>query len=441
MGSNGVSIVLWPRSLFGLILGCCLIFCADALAQPDENEATPPDQTGVFSLRVGGGRSDNVRRVPVMEESGSYTAVGFLLDLNRESRRLEADLTADIEQRIYSIADIEDELYGFLDASVEVQALPERVSWFISDSYFQGRPDPFAIDTPENREQINVFSTGPRFNLPLGRRTFLRLSATASKQSLEETSELDSDIHAAEVGLFRALNITTEIGFTVSTRDVEYDLPSRDNEIDSAYLSYRRELATGEASVAIGQSKVYFGANDDSTPFVDITWARDVGARSRLTLSLGNEYVDALENVQSGSSADPLLNADVYEQTSVESAYAIEASRTTISIGASLIEARYANNVFLDNDESRLNIALQRSLSPQLELGLRASVSRREFQQSGTEDNFSSWQLSLRQNFARRLSFEFSYENISQDGLQAGDIAENEIRLFFQYTLNPRNST
>ena len=83
MGSNGVSIVLWPRSLFGLILGCCLIFCADALAQPDENEATPPDQTGVFSLRVGGGRSDNVRRVPVMEESGSYTAVGFLLDLNR----------------------------------------------------------------------------------------------------------------------------------------------------------------------------------------------------------------------------------------------------------------------------------------------------------------------------------------------------------------------
>lgn len=437
---------------------CWGAFAVSALAQP-QNPQQPGNQPGaanqvgvgtqsrLFSLRFGGGRTDNFDRVPAGEESASYSLLGFFGEYTRTSARLDAAVTADLEERYYSDSSIDDEPYGYARASVELFAVPDRFSWVFADSYGQARTDPFRVAGPLNREQVNAFSTGPRFNIPLGARTAMRISATEDIRTYSETDLLDSDTTTVDLGIARGLDSNTEVGFVVASRETEYDVPALDNEVRSAFISYQRTLASGMAAIAVGASEAEFRTSDSSAPYVTLAWDRDVGARSRISLSASNELIDAGDSLRRvgdgtifvGDAIDDLiLTADLFEQTTANLNYSLTYDRSQLTFTLGRIEAAYENDVGFDNTRDVVAVTLSRTVAPLLSIGGDVYRGKRVFEASGQQDEDRRVSLWLQRLFGSRLTLDLRLERRSRDGVGVNNYTENIARAVFRYSLNRR---
>ena len=79
-----------------------------------------------------------------------------------------------------SIDTYDDEFLGGLDGTVYYRFIPERFAWSIEDNFAQIAVNGLAVDTPDNRQNLNYFTTGPDIILPLGARTALEVSGRYS---------------------------------------------------------------------------------------------------------------------------------------------------------------------------------------------------------------------------------------------------------------------
>jgi hypothetical protein len=403
-----------------------------AFGQSDENRTN-------VGFTVGAGFSDNLFQANGGTSTGRYESAGVLLDLNRQSTRLQATVTGDIEYRFYQNVLAEDEPYGAFEADIELFAVPDRLSWVLEESYGEGRTDPFLATGPNNREQVNIYATGPAAYLPLGERTEIRLSALTGQRNYETTSGLDNDTFLATGGIFRDLSTTSEIGVAVSSREVEYDAPAFDNTIDAAYLSYNKRFASGSARLEIGTNKVEFATRDDNAPYFVASWGRDVGTRSRLALSFENELVDAGDTFRGGQDTDDsLLTVDVYERSSAGMSFSVDRGRTLYSVGGRVGEDDYQNDFTFNNDLLTLNFDVEHAIATNMEFGARVFYTERDFIVRNEYNEDLSLTLELERRFSSKLSLFAELEHVRRSGRNAATFDENGLRVRVQYDLNPR---
>jgi hypothetical protein len=161
-----------------------------APAEPAASGARERDRA--LALWLSRGESDNVGRT-VVPEDGSYDGLGLLARLAHESIRLAANLDSNVEFRSYSEAAIDDEIVGTLAGVANVQIVPDLFSWDFRENYGQGINDQFAAIGPNNRERINVFSSGPELDLNLGSRTILQIGGDYSARRYDQSQNVDAD--------------------------------------------------------------------------------------------------------------------------------------------------------------------------------------------------------------------------------------------------------
>jgi|GEM_PF-2786726 hypothetical protein len=401
---------------------------------------------GAIRFRVGAGYTDNVLREPADGEEASYTAVGTVLAFDHVSRRVTASVLGDVEHRSYSESGIDNELYGDLDASLELAAVIDRFIWVFNNSYGQTRRDPFRIDSPINREYINVLSTGPLLMVPVGGRMSLQVSLIGAKRSYEDSSVFDGTSTTAQASLQRALSTRSSLSLTLVDRTTDYDrIPIRESTVQNAYVAYQSELASGAALVAAGVTRVDSESGSDTAPYVDISWARDVGARSHLTLSAGSEYVDPAQDFASSRAGgfipdrigDILPSADVYRRSDASIAHVTRYDRLTFEMGASFARQRYESDTRFGNDERRFNVSISRQLSTSSALGIGARVAKREFDETGQEDEDKTARLWWNKRLARRFFIEIAYQRDQRDSVIGVGYDENSVRLFFEVDARP----
>ena len=419
-------------------------------AQPANQAVRQAPLTGSnFDLRLGAGHSDNVRRVSVNPQSDTYSLIGFSGGIERSSPRFVTSVVADIERRNYSDGTYLDEPYGNLDANVEVYAVPDRFSWEFSDLYGQSRIDPLLVASPLNQQQVNVLSTGPRLALPLGGRTSLDVVATRSKRTYEDTTAFDAETDYGQLAVSRATSATTTLSFTATSRKIDYRFTQQQNSIRAMYLGYRRQLASGSAGLSLGKNEVDFGASSRSSPYVDLSWARALGSRSNLSISVTNRLGDFGDNfgltnlvTSSVQSLDnTLLSADVFDQTMASVTYSMSFDRSQLTLSARLVEERYEYETSLDSDQNRWALSYQRSIASQLTLGLDIYRADRDFQQSTLTNKNRTARLRLQRGFGQRLSLDFAYEHYSGAALNVTDFSEDSYRVTVRYRLNRRPLT
>lgn len=415
-----------------------LILLAGVAAAPTAFGQSDENRTNV-GFTVGAGFSDNLFQANGGTSTGRYESIGVLLDLNRQSTRLQATVTGDIEYRFYQNVLAEDEPYGAFEADIELFAVPDRLSWILEESYGEGRTDPFLATGPNNREQVNIYATGPAAYLPLGERTEIRLAALTGQRGYETTSDLDNDTFLMTGGIFRDLSTTSEIGVAVSSREVEYDAPVFDNTIDAAYLSYSKRFASGSATLEIGTNKVEFATRDDSSPYFTASWGRDVGTRSRLAFSFENELVDAGDTFRGGQDTDDsLLTVDVYERSSAGMEFSVNRGRTLYSVGGRIGEDDYQNDFSFNNDLLTLNFDVEHAIATNMEFGARVFYTERDFTVRNEYNEDLSFTLELERRFSSKLSLFAELEHQTRSGRNAAAFDENGLRVRVQYDLNPR---
>lgn len=433
-----------PSVSRGLIAaGFSLLLCGAASAQ-----APRPSGTADIDLRIGGGYSDNIRRSQTAQQSASYDFVGLSFDYFRDGGRVSADLLGDIEQRSYSQSTLSNEPVGSITAAVDADLVRNVLSWFVRDSYSQGRTNVFRAAGPGNRQEINVFSTGPRVQATLGSRTFLRGTATKSSSNFSSSTRLDADRLNYEIGLYRAVSSTTEIGIGGSRIETDFDDSPVESRITSYFVSYQRELARGSANVQVGKTKSDFDGVETDSPTYQVGWSRGVGSRSRVSINAEHgitDYTDAFLRGNAGTTVSPgpsdiILVRNTYEYSNLSLNYTLSMERGGLSVGLGAGESQYLQSSAVSgftNDNRSLNFSFNRTIRPRLQFQFLTRVFERRYSQLGSKQTSVNSSVTLTKQFARRFQLAIGLRRESQTGMSGFNFDENVARVSINIDLNP----
>lgn len=401
-----------------------------------------------FSLSAGATHSDNIRRTPTDEQSDTSAEVGLELGLEREGGRLQSHIATDVQYRTYLDDTYDDELLGGLDASLTYWFAPERFSWVIEDNFGQSFIDPRQVETPENRQNTNYFSTGPDFAFDLGDRTRLSLQGRWSDASYEE-SVTDNRRVSGTVALLRRLGQHTSASLNGTTESVEYDEDSAHADYDrhSAYLGFDARGARTTLNLEAGFTRVKASSDSSDAPLLRLTMTRELTARSTLTLTVGKELTDSAESFRRDrgirgvtvGNEDAVVSRDPYESDYASLTWNLTGSRSTLLLGADWRREDHESTDTLNRDSIGASAGLTRRMSPKLTAILDGHWTREDFDESGVD--FDEWSagLGFAWDVARSFSIHLRGERVEGSGdTLAGpglrDFTENRATLSLRFT-------
>lgn len=419
------------------LIATAVLGCGQSFAQPGdepEEERVPP------AIWIAHGESDNIGRSSA-QISGAYDAVGVVVDIGRERERFSGGLFTDLQFRQYAGDDLEDEEVGTVAAFADLVLVPRRLSWIVTESFGQGATDPFAAVGPANRENINVFASGPRLDFPFGERSSLSLSGTYTDRRHEETRLLDSRSDAYEVGLFRQTSSATRLGIVADHSEIDYDDGLLSYTIRGAVLRYEKELASGDVLAELGQNELAVGGLEDRGPRALLAWTRGLGSRSRFSVTASQDFTDSgalfafrdVPPLVTGSAGtNVILTPSPLENRRVELRYEIASSNTSIEFGIAAGEEDYQQAAFLNSETAMVHLAVQRTLTDRMSLTLLAQDIQRDFGDLAREDGDRVVLLSLVRRLGLRLFVQVDVGTYARDGTLVFDEQRYELRLRYQ---------
>lgn len=393
-----------------------------------------------LGVEAGAGYTDNIRRVEHGKDDEKIGVLGVDLSWSEKTRRVEGDALIDLSYNEYLDDTYDGEVLGTADGTLTIGIIPERLAWLFQDSFGQVQSDPFAPVTPETRENLNYFTTGPSLSMRLGSAASMQIFGRYALSSYED-SPLDSKQTSGGLGLFRELSSRSTVGLNVSVERVRYDdTPESDFDREGAFLSYALNGARTEISTELGYSRLKPESGDtDGGLYASISLSRTLSSSSTLYVDAGRQFTDSGEalrsSIEGGSIGDASVTAtdDPFENTYAGVRWAFVRHRTGLNLGVRWEQDRYEVQTLLDRTRVAYDAGVSRRLGPTLDLGLNVSLNDEEFDNT----NFDSKELIVRGNLSwqagRRLGLTLSLERHDRSASDASDYKENRVFLTLNY--------
>lgn len=416
--------------------------------QPPEAPRRPGQPSAAqefeFGVSVGGAWSDNINRQPEVEEEGSIGQVGLQLGYAQQTRRLSTDINANVMYEHYLDGVFDDDVIGGADGMLIFGIVPERFEWFLQETYGQVNSDPFSAGTPENRESINYFTTGPDFTLGLGGATSLRLSGRYSSTQYEVT-ELDGERYSASGAFVYQLSGNSAFSLNVVGEELKFDdqLVNADYEQQQAFVRYEAQGARTGLSLDLGYTALEGDTTDANGLLARLALNRRISTASQVTLSAGTEFSDSgdlFRATQGGrgptrEAQSVIGSSDPFENRFAALSWDFERNRTGFGLGAMKSEERYETLTDLDRTVTTFNAYFSRDISRLLDVRVFAWHEREEFNAGSFEDEEFRGGASLGWNFARTLQLRFQLERFDRGSTdEATEYTENRASLFLVWS-------
>ncbi|GFE82143.1 hypothetical protein GCM10011487_41430 [Steroidobacter agaridevorans] len=397
-----------------------------------------------YQLTAGGGHSDNIRRVAVDEESENIASAGVQFSLDQRSSRLYADLVGNFAYYDYLDDTFDDEVLGNFAGQARFAIAPERFEWLIADNFGQVLSDPFLPSTPENRENINYFTTGPDLLFALGSQTRLRFGGRYSMTAYEDT-EVDSDTVLGEIELSRLLSSASSIGLVTRAQQIDYDNAALNADYDQgeAFLHYATEGSRTLLTMDAGYTRIERDAmdNTESGPLFRLDVTRRLTAATTASLSLAREFSSAGSDFASTQSQSIGLEtaagrqtAEPFTRESIGLNWTFTRNRTSLSLSGSWDDHTYDAQPALDQKLTSGTVAVRRDLSPVMSLILDGGYLRSAFEQQGGDYTEASGGLTFSWRLSSRVSINATYDHVDRDSdQQIGDYTENRYWFYIGY--------
>lgn len=386
-----------------------------------------------YNLESGIGHSDNIARTPVNEIEEDIASAGLEFSLDHATPRLSADLIGNFAWYDYLDDTYDSELLGNFTGDAAFDIVRERLQWVVADNFGQVLTDPFAPATPDNREYINYFTTGPNVVLGLGSQTRLRIGARYSKTSYED-SPFDSDSTLGEVALLRMLSSASSLSLNVRAQQIEYDEQALNADFDQseAFLRYEAEGVRTVLSMEAGYTETDQEAADDpeSGLLFRLDASRRISASSTVVLGLGHEFSSsgaAFASTQSaagvGVGAVPgRQTVDPFTNEYVTLGWTFQRNRTGFDLFGSWNDQSYEDNPLQDQTLTSLSAGVHRDLSTTMRLALTGRYGEADFDQPDSNYEEMSAGLTFSWRLSRSLSLQLTYDYYDR----TSDIADSE---------------
>lgn len=402
----------------------------------------------VLELRSLAQHTDNVFRTEGAGVSDTRTALGFAADIRRDGRMLDYGLRADLDWEHFTEGSYRDSVVGVVDLGADWGTRADLFQWTLRDTFTQSRLDPVANVTPDNLENVNLFSTGPGVNVQLGASGVLRVQGLYSKASYEE-SDLGSDSVLASVGIERVLSSRSAVGAYAVTSRTEFDeSPAvRDFDIQEYFVRYeadgRRTRVSADAGYATLKERA--GRSSGSPLLRASVQRRTAGstfyARAEQRFASSAQLAQGIGgNASVGGFGSPLSAAGALESRAVAIGLLRDRPRTSISLEGGWRDEAYETDRSLDRSLLSIQARLTRRLRSTTSLTLAAGFESEDARNgpAGKAD-YTTFSAELEQRVGRKLKVFLGLDSRSRSGgVAANRYSESSIGLRVVYSLAER---
>jgi hypothetical protein len=420
-------------SVLGLWLALVAAFPAAAQVSPLTiqsiffNQASNAHPGNYLAAEAGGVYTDNATLLP--GGSGSAIAlIGLIGDASRDGTRFDYRLDSDLalEKYLGGGGDFDKvQPAGYFDGLANLKIVPGTFSWTARETFSQIQIDPFGPPSPDNLENLNYITTGPRFTLRPTLRTTITLNATYSyiDSSSENADYINVDNHRyqSDLTIERAFSSVSSAYLTGSYQKVDFvdHIDNTDFSISEGALGYR--LGNGRTALDLsgGDTKVQAGTEDFSGGTYAVSLSRVLTPNQRLVLTAVKALTDTASLFRQGLNQsvpglvpDRFATADPFTNREYGADWRFQASRTSIDLGVLAFSQQYELDPQFNRHVKLVSALVARQMSPALNWDLGIRYGRENFVGSFSQ-NTSSEITNLRWQVGGLLSLRFFFAHTS----------------------------
>lgn len=397
-------------------------------------------------FRGGTSTSDNVARTSGGEIDDQTAFVGTSLSYLEASSKLTADIRASLDYVSYFDDTFESQLMGGFDGQLRLYLIPERLSWIFRDSFGQRLLDPLARPNPANREDINYFSTGPTFRVPMGNRNFIGLGAQYTLVTLEDSSQFDNDRLEAQVQIGRNLSSDTTLSLNFGREEVEFDNDglSNDYEVTDAFVRYAVLSARNDINIDVGLTELDTDDGRSGDGFLlRADWTRFVSESTTFATGAGSRYSDQGDifefsqdiSAEIGDIVDTDGADSPFRSNYVYARYIATSPRTRLVFEARMTQDDYDIGGNRDRDLIFGNFSVTREFSPIMFGTISARASKRDYKYLNQVDDQIDLTATIGFRFSRSFDVRITYLRADRDSnVEFQGFTENRGVIQFTYT-------
>ena len=104
---------------------------------------------------------DNIGRCATQEESETTLEADVFANISVQRAGTQATLPADARYREYLDDTFDSQVVGGIFGNLSYGIVPDRLIWQVQDNFSQVDVDALAVESPDNRQNLNYFTTGP----------------------------------------------------------------------------------------------------------------------------------------------------------------------------------------------------------------------------------------------------------------------------------------
>lgn len=404
---------------------------------------TPPKNFFTYGADAGIGYSDNITETSVNKRSDEMVGIGLQLAGLEQSARFNGAVLADLQHVNYLQGTFGPQVIGNFSGYGSYALIPEFIHWVAQDSFGQGLIDPFASQSPGNLENINTFTTGPTFTIPLGTLTMLNLSARYSRVTYQ-VSPLDSNDYGGSLDITHLLSARSRISVNIQDERYEYTDPINPSYDErEAYVRYDIQGARTRIDADVGYDQVRGDATNSDGLLARLNISRTMAAGSVVSVSAGRDTSNSSSFLTQSQSVNGIgLQATSGRQTAApftnqyESlAWSFIRRRTTLSFSVAHYLQIYDGQSSLDNSINSASVRISRVVYPGWSVGLVGEYSKDAFSpQAGGNYNQERGGLNVKWQMGRKLAMTFEYDHSNRNSdIALFTYSENRVWVRFQY--------
>jgi hypothetical protein len=306
------------------------------------------DEIGVFGL-LGAYNTDNALRNDAQRRRDTVAYFSLATYGNWETGRLRTAWTLAEEGTKYFNGSFGSKTNTTGTLKADYNAIPDVMTWRLRDNTGQVLVTPAQPDTPLNRANFNVFSTGPAFHIPVTRGTWVGAEGMYSNTYYEKQT-LNGDKVDLALGFNKNLGHKTDVGLYVGGSEGTYKAFGR-YRTENASVRFAGEGAFTTMKAEAGLNRAVQPFRSGNLPFFDFNMERKFHDTSLLQMKLQRKITDPSEqfgqisglgaaagstpgSIQGGNNtADLLNNLGLFDSRLARIGYETKRARTEVRVG------------------------------------------------------------------------------------------------------------
>ena len=301
----------------GILLGICAI---------------EPLRAGesAYGLGYSAEHSDNIALVSTNEQSGWIHSLLAGFAYQESTTDVVARVLAQATYNNYPKDTFGDETLFDLNSFAVWTISPQRFFWTVQDDYQQGLLDSTNPDTPANRTNLNVFSTGPDVYVRLAPVHTLTFGARVGDVYTGDANNDNKRFNGLAGWLYQS-SPTTTLSLNYQVLDVKFEDSTFNNDFTSQDYFFRAQFRPSRSRyiLDLGTNHINLDrGNDLRGTLARLSWIRESTPQTSFGASVRKEFSNTASDVlaatpttgpASGEPAAPsgisrtVISGDVYE--------------------------------------------------------------------------------------------------------------------------------